>query len=359
MQKNRINVLVTGCGGYYMENFLRCLMVDKKIKLSVIGCASEKDPFLEPLLRNYYEVPKSEDKEYISIIYDICKKEAIDIIIPTIDAELCEFARNKKKFEEIGISINLSSIEGIRTAGNKILLKSFLEEKDIPHPETYVVKTIKDFFDKYRVLSQKNKKVVMKLADKAGSRGVRIIDGELDEFAVYANEKPGSKMISEDYALHLIKIKPEDTEIILQEFMNGEEYSVDLLADHGKILAITGRDNIVVDNSIPQISETRMDTEAFSIAEKIVKELKLNGNIGIDYMYHNSEIKVLEINPRVTATMTLSTMAGINLPYLGLRLACGKKIDTANNFKEGVFMCRRKEEYYYGGEDIRDLRYEL
>ena len=48
--------------------------------------------------------------------------------------------------------------------------------------------------------------------------------------------------------------KKDNAPILMQEFLPGDEYSVDLLADHGKVICATGRRNVVIDNSIPMES---------------------------------------------------------------------------------------------------------
>ena len=59
----------------------------------------------------YYIVPRITAEGYIDIILDICKKEKIKGVTSLIDPELSLLAKNKEKFDSIGVMIIGSSYE--------------------------------------------------------------------------------------------------------------------------------------------------------------------------------------------------------------------------------------------------------
>ena len=65
------------------------------------------------------------DANYISQLIDICKKNRIDIVIPTIDTDLQVLADSKTAFEDIGSMVLISSPEMIRICRNKNLTSQF------------------------------------------------------------------------------------------------------------------------------------------------------------------------------------------------------------------------------------------
>ena len=69
------------------------------------------------------------------------------------------------------------------------------------------------------------------------------------------------------------------------KYLPGEEYTVDLLADHGKVLYIAGRRNPVMLMSISQETILEKNERAYQIAEQVVSKLGLDGNIGLDFMF--------------------------------------------------------------------------
>lgn len=66
------------------------------------------------------------------------------------------------------------------------------------------------------------------------------------------------------------------------EAMPGCEYTVDLLADKGKVLCFAGRRNTVSSMSIAQESIVEEQPGAFRLCEQIVSLLELDGNLGFD-----------------------------------------------------------------------------
>ena len=51
-----------------------------------------------------YLVPLITDEHYISTVLKICKKEKVDAITTLIDPEIMLLAKNREKFEELGIT---------------------------------------------------------------------------------------------------------------------------------------------------------------------------------------------------------------------------------------------------------------
>ena len=53
-------------------------------------------------------VPRINDALYIPTLLDICKKNHIDVLIPTIDTDLLLLSKNKNKFHDIGTLVLVS-----------------------------------------------------------------------------------------------------------------------------------------------------------------------------------------------------------------------------------------------------------
>ena len=90
--------------------------------------------------------------------------------------------------------------------------------------------------------------------------------------------------IGNDDMLSILSSTEALDEMMLVEYMSGNEYTVDLLADHGNILYMAGRENVVSMMSIAQESVVSKIDSAYEMCRKIVKALELDGNIGFDFM---------------------------------------------------------------------------
>ena len=127
-----------------------------------------------------------------------------------------------------------------------------------------------------------------------------------------------------------------ENRMMIQEYLPGDEYSVDLIADHGKILYIGGRRNIVVDNSIPLVSVTEKNDAAYKTSADIVKAFELDGNVNVDFIFSEDGFPIpTEVNARVSASIGLYTKAGLNLAGIQILRILGMELPRCT-MQDGV-----------------------
>ena len=109
---------------------------------------------------------------------------------------------------------------------------------------------------------------------------------------------------------------------------------------------MAGRRNPVMVMSITQESVLEKNEEAYRIAESVVKKLKLDGNIGIDFKFaEDGSCRLLEINPRIDATVSIFAAGGLNLPYLQVKHLLGENLPEID-VKYGTRLKRRYLEMF-------------
>lgn len=335
-------ILITGCGGNHFFQTLPCYE-----SYRVMAVASELHPGIEKMVWKYEKVDKCESPRYIEQLVSLCKMNSVDVLVPTIDAEMKILADNIGKFNDIGVKVAISNPRTIDIVTNKAKFAEFLNKKMIRHPKFVVVNSPKEMKTKAKEIGYPNFPICMKLTTKGGSRGFRIIDDNHDYFYDYVNKKPSSKFITMEMAQDILRGK--EVEILLQEYLAGEEYSTDMVCDAGKVIAIAGRRNLVVDNSIPLVSMTHKDELAYELSKRIAEELELDGNIGIDFIRNDEGLVMpIEVNPRITATVGLFNKAGLNLPDIQVKRLTGEKYN-ASEMIDGVTMTKTYMATYEGG----------
>lgn len=323
-------------------------VVERNIRL--IGADMTSDPSAKYLVDVFYQVPPVSDEHYIDSILNICKKEKVDIYFPSISAEVTKVAARRKEFEDLGVKISISNLESVEIANNKLRTYQVLEAAGIPVPKYYGVHSVEDFIRGCKYMGYPERPVCIKIVDGSGSRGVRIIDANKSRYDIFANEKPNSFYTSYEDMLSILKSAPKLREMMLVEFMQGPEYTVDLLAEEGKILYIAGRENTKSLMSIAIESVVKEDEAAFKIAEEIVNLLNMEGNVGFDFLRNDKEEPILmDINPRTTATLSLFAAAGLNLRYLRIKQLLGEHLPEAKA-KEGTRIRRRHGEIFTDSE---------
>lgn len=188
--------------------------------------------------------------------------------------------------------------------------------------------------------------VCLKIVSGSGSRGVRIIDSNKSRYQIFAHEKPNSFFTSYEDMLSVMREVDVLDEMMLVEYMPGSEYTVDLLADNGEVLYQVGRENTVSLMSIAQESVLVPNKHAYEVTKSIVRLLKMDGNIGFDFMKNGEGLPVLmDINPRITATVSVIAAGGVNLPYLRIKQLLGEKLpELTVNY--GVRLKRRYHEMF-------------
>jgi carbamoyl-phosphate synthase large subunit len=108
--------------------------------------------------------------------------------------------------------------------------------------------------------------------------------------------------------------------LLVTEYLPGEEYSVDCLANHGEKDLVVPRLRSKMINGISVEGEFVNDKDIIEYCSVIIKELQLHGNIGIQVKRATSgKFLIVEINPRVQGTIVAGLGAGINLPVLAIK----------------------------------------
>ncbi len=329
-----------------MPGAYRSFKAVKERRIRVIGVDMSSDPSAKYLVDVFYQVPPVSDRNYVDVILDICRKEKVNIYFPSISAEVTKVAERKSEFDEIGVIVSISNLESVAIANNKLHTYQTLEKAGIPVPRYYGVHSVEDFIEGCKYMGYPEKPVCIKVVDGSGSRGVRIIDTSKSRYDIFVNEKPNSFYTSYDDMLSVLKSATKLREMMLVECMHGPEFTVDALADNGKVLYIAGRENVVSLMSIAMESVVKTDPVAEKIARDVITLLKMDGNVGFDFMRNEKEVPVLmDINPRTTATICLFAAAGLNLRYFRIKQLMGEKLPDVKPI-EGTRVRRRYGEIF-------------
>jgi len=138
-------------------------------------------------------------------------------------------------------------------------------------------------------------------------------------------------------------------ELVTCEYLPGEEYSVDCLANHGDSVLIVPRLRKRIINGISVEGVFKEDPGIIGYCRQIIKELQLHGNIGIQVKKSSAgQFLILEINPRVQGTISAAFGAGVNLPVLAIRQELGLPISPEELLvKWGTGFSRYWEEVFY------------
>lgn len=339
-----LTVLSTACGAIFMPGFFRCLKENHERNITIIGCDISDGKFMTAIVDAYYQVPRYSELDYIDKLIEICVKESVDVVFPQISMELELFRDRLSDFERIGVKVAVSSKDTLAVANNKYMLYEMMKNNGLETPSYYKVDSKETLMNAVSNLGYPQKDVCIKVPDSSGSRGVRIISAHKSKANIFLNEKPSSLFVTLEETISIIEECAEFQnlpDLFAMEAMPGCEYTVDLLADKGKVIYSAGRRNTVSSMSIAQESIVEEQPKAFRLCEQIVSLLELDGNLGFDFMMDaNNEPVFTDLNPRITATIVLYAAAGINFPYLRIKQLLNEELPIVKA-KTGVSLIRK------------------
>ena len=342
-----LNVLMTGAGAPGAPSIIKCLRKNGERNIRIVGVDMNEKSNGRRLVDVFYQVPAARDDGYIDAILKICDKEKIDIVMPLVTRELVKYAQSRQLFADRNIVLSVDDLEPLKIINNKANLLMKMRELGMETPVFKVVSTADEVEAAAYELGYPNNAVCVKGAEGNGSRGVRIIDPAKSLYDLFFNEKPNSMYISFEELMRTLREKDAIPQMLVMEYLPGQEYGVDALCDHGRILYIAGRYNYAVSSSIPQGCILENRKEPFAIAEEIIEKLSITGNINFDFIYDkNGDPRLIEINPRLSATIASYAPAGINFPYLRLKQLLGEPIEGLKE-QEGIMMQRRYSEVFF------------
>lgn len=351
-----ITVLLTASGSQFAPGIIKCLKKNGEREIRVVGADMSNDPSNKFLVDSFYCVHSTSSPLYVDDILKICEKEHVDILLPQMSAELPVYLENLKRFEEIGTKVSMTASPNVNIANNKLRLFEFMKKNNIETPKFADAHSFAEFKSGLFELGYPYKPVVVKIPESSGARGVRVIDESKSKYEIFAHEKPTSVYVSyEDMKSILLDAeknlgKGYFPELMLMEYLPGDEYDIDLLAEDGKVLYTAGRRNPEMVMSISQTSILERNERAEMVAESLVKALNLDGNLGFDFKFdENGEAQLLEINPRIDATVSIFAAGGLNLPYLRIKQLLGETLPVVE-VKYGTRLKRLYMEVFTDGE---------
>lgn len=351
-----ITILLTGAGAPGAPSIIKCYRKNGERKIRIIGVDANAMANGRKLVDVFYQVPPAKDDGFIDAIFEICQKEKVQVVVPIVTRELMKFALAKDRFATVGIQVAVMDADVLNIVNNKAHLLAKLKELGIDHPAFITCQTVDEVQCACKELGYPANPVVVKGAEGNGSRGVRIVDAQKSMYDLFFNEKPTSMYMSYHDVLNALSERENIPEMLVMEYLPGQEYGVDALCDNGKVIAIAGRYNNVVSSSIPQGCVIEYRKEPIKVATQIIEKLGIDGNINFDFKYDSrNKVQLIEINPRLSATITAYAPKGINFPYLRIKQLLGEELPPCR-VNEGVVMQRRYSEVFFD-QDGRELQW--
>ena len=269
----------------------------------------------------FYLVPRITASGYLDRVLDICKKEKIDGVFSLIDPELSLLAKEKERFLQIGTTPIISPYELVETCFDKYEMFKLLQEMQIPTGMFYVDKEV--FYED-------------KAAGKIG-------------YPVFVKPVRGSaslniNKVTSDEELEVLFASYDN--LMIQEFMNGQEYGADVYIDmlSGKCTSIFIKKKIKMRAGETDKSVSVKITALFELIQKFVEKCGFCGMIDMDIFKIGETYYISEVNPRFGGGYPHAYECGVNMPAQVIRNLQGQSNKkTVGRYKEGICMMKYNE----------------
>ena len=257
-------------------------------------------------------LPRINEDNYVDEIINVCKREGIRLVIPTIDTDLLLLSEERERIEsESGAVVLISSTEVISICRDKINTQKFLEENGFKIPKMYSEEELDS--------------------------------GEL-EFPLFIKPKSGSSSINtfkvnniEELATYRSLIK----EPIVQDFMEGKEFTVDVFLDFdGNLITVVPRLRMATRSGEISKGKIIKDKEIIEDIKRLVEVLKPVGHITVQLMKTNKGIEYIEINPRFGGGAPMSIQSGADSCENLYRLLMGENLEYNENYRDNIMFFR-------------------
>ena len=281
-----------------------------------------------------FKVPSVIKEEISTIdtpsILKAAKRHQIDgIMTLATDMPMMAVATVAEEMNLVGVSVDTA----LKTT-NKAFMREALRNAGIPIPLFFHVTTKHDYLEAVNEVNSAGYRCIVKPADNSGSRGIDF----LSDYEIETIEK----------AYEYSKQFSRSGELMVEEYMEGPEVSVETLSVEGRCHVIQITDKITT--GIPYFVEMGHSQPSY-LSEDVKDEIKkvtvaANHALGIENGPSHTEIKVTKDGPKIvelgarlggdnitTHLVPLST--GVDMVECCIRIALGEKPDLVQKHQKG------------------------
>lgn len=266
------------------------------------------------LAHEFYSEPTGlEAAAYVDWCVEFCREHRIDIFVPGREATV--LAGQHARFEAVGTRVlSAASVQKLQLIHDKAGFYAETELPQAPVAEFRRFGNIEQFDAAWAELRPRHAKLCIK-----PSRGIYGIG-----FAVVDEERSSAALLLAGIEYHIgyqdlrrgLAELGEFRTMLLMEYLDGHEYSVDCVGDQGRLVAAVAR------RKLPQAGSGQlidMRPEIVEASTKLAADYGLNGVFNVQFREAGGKPRLLEINPRMSGGIAMACAAGPNLPWIALK----------------------------------------
>lgn len=323
------NILILNAGtrNTLIRNFIKT--IDGQCEL-IVTDSYELAPALYEV-KTHYVTKRWDEEGYWEEIFQICKKHKVGMVLSLVDPELELLAERKALFEQAGIVVNSGDKLVVQRAFDKYQTLLFVKENGYHWIPTFI-----DFEAAKRALEleQMSFPLITKPRRGSGSAGLEIVES----------------------IERLQEICEQKEDVLIQEFVKGEEIGVDLYVDllSKEVVSIFAKKKLKMRAGETDKSVSFKDEKLFEMIKSFARAFELRGTNDIDVFQKDGKYYISEVNPRFGGGYVHAYAAGVDFPQLLIKNMNGERNEGhIGNYKEDLYMMKYFSIMIAEGEDLK------
>lgn len=256
-------------------------------------------------------LPRLTEETYIDRLCEVIEKFKIELVVPTIDPELPILSDARKEIEaRTGTRIMVADPWVIRICNDKILTQEHVVSNGLLAPFV---------FESATGVSEEDFPLILKPRAGSSSIGVNVVKS-FDEI---------------NYLL------PRTHDPMIQEFVTGEEYTVDCFSDFdGNVISVVPRLRIATRGGEILKGRISKNRNIMNAVEALLRTLPMPGHSTIQCFETDRGIEFIEINPRFGGGAPMSIAAGADSCSRLIKILQGEELSYDDSFEDGLTFLR-------------------
>jgi carbamoyl-phosphate synthase large subunit len=316
-----LNILLTAVGRrtYLVRQFQQALNGRGK----VIALDTNFDSPAMKIADERFLAPPSFDQEYADWVLDLAVRSKVGLVCSLHDVEGFVLAQHHQRFLDAGIHALLPSPNWARLCLDKLQCGDFL--RTAAFEASWACTSITETAEAL-AQSKIHYPLVIKARLGFGSLAFTVCHNWMELESAY---RQTLIQLADSPAQAVVPLC-DDEQVLIQPFVTGKEYRLDLLHDiHGKYVA-----HFIVESHQMRFGETEVATTCppdllHDLPHRLSTLFGHSGIWGVDLIWDGTRATILDINPRFTGTYPFYHLAGANVPAALIAWATGKEADPS------------------------------
>lgn len=268
-------------------------------------------------------------EEYLEFLEGVLTETGVRVVIPSSDGTIALLRQHRARLER-RVHLALASEPAMTIAVNKEQTLAVAKQLGLGIPEGVTVRTLDEIPEALRDV------------------GLPAVIKPVESW-LWSNEQEGTRLVSrlvttpEEARRAVDELTRFGGTTLFQKFLSGKREAISFLYADGIMYARFAQ---WAKRTEPPLGGQSVLRQSIAIpidigvqAERLVREIDLEGYSEVEFRRDSKGVPYLmEINPRLSASVEIAVRCGVDFPYLLYQWAHGEPIDTITSYHAGRWM---------------------